>query len=668
MRFALILITFVGFVALCWHAVFKGTETRHLRGAVQISESVRADAQASLIGVNAVEINVIVDGRNAHLTGSAASEEMRQQAISAAQTVPLMANLTHDIVVAASNDQAVAEPTASAEGSETAPQQAPDQVADPVASTGGDTAVATTVVADQAPPPVVGDEAYYLLVWKEADGTVMINGNVPDKRTRETLLAAAEAISDLPLIEQVTESRDFPSTDWLDLNRRGIDALSTLQKGELSVVGEAVTLRGNVETRDEYDRLATLTAPNWNTEITVLRNEPDAEIALMVAADGSITGSGRLPEGMTPLEIATMLPGLSAAAFESEGYGFPIDWTAPMEGLNIVLPRLDSAQVHLKHDRLSLTGTLKDGYSIDGLQASLQSAMPEGWELDLDISAPPPLSELLLNKTDGVIGLSGVLPRGLPPEDAIAAFGDMAGASGLTEGGTGDAADWRALLGETAQTLDLFSDVTGTVSDKRIAVAGTLKAGYDAESVRDWHARQSSLQGWEFEIEAETTQPQEGDVRRVLNDTNAPEESFTSGFWLPVMSFAPSVDTCGNEIEALLKDDKVRFITSSARFEPGGKAILDRLAAVILRCADLSDIRLEIGGHTDSVGNDAANLRLSEKRANVVLDELVSRGIRADVMAAVGYGESEPIASNNTSDGRAQNRRITFGWSTGDKK
>ena len=73
-----------------------------------------------------------------------------------------------------------------------------------------------------------------------------------------------------------------------------------------------------------------------------------------------------------------------------------------------------------------------------------------------------------------------------------------------------------------------------------------------------------------------------------------------------------------------------------------------------------------IAGHTDSVGNDDANLRLSQERAEAVLSELTRRGVRAEAMTAVGFGEAEPIATNNNAEGRAQNRRITFSWSDSD--
>ena len=69
---------------------------------------------------------------------------------------------------------------------------------------------------------------------------------------------------------------------------------------------------------------------------------------------------------------------------------------------------------------------------------------------------------------------------------------------------------------------------------------------------------------------------------------------------------------------------------------------------------------IEIGGHTDNIGPIGGNIRLSERRANAVRDYLIFGGIEASRLTAVGYGPDQPIASNDTAEGRAANRRIEF--------
>jgi outer membrane protein OmpA-like peptidoglycan-associated protein len=69
-------------------------------------------------------------------------------------------------------------------------------------------------------------------------------------------------------------------------------------------------------------------------------------------------------------------------------------------------------------------------------------------------------------------------------------------------------------------------------------------------------------------------------------------------------------------------------------------------------------LRLEVEGHTDSVGSDDYNQQLSEKRAGAVRDYLVQQGISADGIVSRGLGKTQPVASNDTAEGRQQNRRV----------
>ena len=71
-------------------------------------------------------------------------------------------------------------------------------------------------------------------------------------------------------------------------------------------------------------------------------------------------------------------------------------------------------------------------------------------------------------------------------------------------------------------------------------------------------------------------------------------------------------------------------------------------------------MRIEVSGHTDSEGSPQANQVLSENRAKAVFDYLISKEIAADRLAYIGYGQTNPIASNDTEAGRAQNRRTEF--------
>lgn len=99
----------------------------------------------------------------------------------------------------------------------------------------------------------------------------------------------------------------------------------------------------------------------------------------------------------------------------------------------------------------------------------------------------------------------------------------------------------------------------------------------------------------------------------------------------------------------------VLFDTGSANLKPGAREKLARIAGVLLAHGSLN---VAIEGHTDSVGAEGLNQRLSEERANAVRDYLVRQGIAQGAVGTSGFGESQPVASNSTAAGRQQNRRV----------
>ena len=105
-----------------------------------------------------------------------------------------------------------------------------------------------------------------------------------------------------------------------------------------------------------------------------------------------------------------------------------------------------------------------------------------------------------------------------------------------------------------------------------------------------------------------------------------------------------------------------RFVLDGVYFDTGKTTIradsFARLDGVVEYMTHKKSARIEISGHTDNLGNPKANKTLSQKRAQACRDYLISKGIDAGRVVAVGYGDERPITSNETEDGRQKNRRI----------
>jgi outer membrane protein OmpA-like peptidoglycan-associated protein len=113
-----------------------------------------------------------------------------------------------------------------------------------------------------------------------------------------------------------------------------------------------------------------------------------------------------------------------------------------------------------------------------------------------------------------------------------------------------------------------------------------------------------------------------------------------------------------------LEKKGAKLILKGVNFESGSASLTQEsykiLNNVVPGLVDNKEVEIEIRGYTDSQGSAVSNQRLSERRANTVMQYLISKGVEAARLKAVGYGEKDPVASNRTAAGRAQNRRIEF--------
>lgn len=114
---------------------------------------------------------------------------------------------------------------------------------------------------------------------------------------------------------------------------------------------------------------------------------------------------------------------------------------------------------------------------------------------------------------------------------------------------------------------------------------------------------------------------------------------------------------CEGRFEILSRTGNIYFSSGSARLQKASAPLLNSLADIIERCPGLN---IEVGGHTDSDGGNAQNERLSRARAASVVDYLLATGLNPGTLESKGYGESFPIATNDTHEGKSKNRRIEF--------
>jgi outer membrane protein OmpA-like peptidoglycan-associated protein len=116
-----------------------------------------------------------------------------------------------------------------------------------------------------------------------------------------------------------------------------------------------------------------------------------------------------------------------------------------------------------------------------------------------------------------------------------------------------------------------------------------------------------------------------------------------------------SVERVGEDTLLVHFDSDILFDVNSAVIDSGGRATLEDVAGVL---NEYPKTAVVVQGHTDSTGSEELNQTLSERRATSVKNYLASRGVDDDRMAALGFGEGSPVASNDSESGRQQNRRV----------
>ena len=375
--------------------------------------------------------------------------------------------------------------------------------------------------------------------------------------------------------------------------------------------------------------------------------------------DGALAARGTAPTGTAQAMFAALGLGELPLAAGAPDALWPVAAASGLAGLRL----LDSGQVELSGQHLRLAGVARTPVEGEAARAALVENFPQGYDAVLELAylddGTPPAYALHYAAGTGP-RLQGKLPPGVSADDVALALGLE----------TLDNAADVALMGEEGQvspvmaalrpwlpeveTLDVAVDPDGTLVD-----AG-FGAGADLDLLSA--ALGADLAGAEgVTLRVRVVEPEEAEGTRRSNLLAGRDEVLQGGYWLPALDFAPAPGTCAAETDRALAANTIGFVTGSARLDARARGAVNALAGVLGLCLR-AGLRAEIGGHTDATGGDEANLALSEARAEAVRAALIARGVPEAGLSAAGYGAAEPIADNETEEGRAANRRTAVRW------
>jgi OOP family OmpA-OmpF porin len=293
--------------------------------------------------------------------------------------------------------------------------------------------------------------------------------------------------------------------------------------------------------------------------------------------------------------------------------------------------KLKDGKVTISDTKVSLSGMARDLGGREAIAAALQN-LPEGFSVAAnEIKAPPYVFQAYKDPVTMTVTLTGYVPDNKVHAAIATAAGRKFFSQKIVDNLKASIGAPSGFAGAVVPALGALSRLsTGTlvVTDREVKISGDALYEAAMAQIRASLAKDFP-QSWQLKAE------------------------------LSVKPAAAPVDptVCQQLLSELLEKGQIRFEPGRAAIDPDSAGLLDRLVETTLRCPNA---KIEIAGHTDAAGEDAFNQALSEKRAQAVADYLVKAGLSADRLVAVGYGSSQPVATNDTDEGKAQNRRIDF--------
>lgn len=477
---------------------------------------------------------------------------------------------------------------------------------------------------------------------KRDGAALVLSGHVPTPEARAAILAAARtAFADVEIRDDASYASGAPGS-FAAAAAYGLAQAAALSKGSVSLSDAGYSIAGEASTAAAYEAAmaATKALPAGVTLVKAEILPPELKpYAWSAVSDGrTLTLGGAVPseEARAGLAgaVAAAFPGIKVVDGLQVARGAPAgDFLAAAKLGVAQLAQLADGKAVLDDGRLSVSGSGKVGVTAEGIAAAIRTGLPQGFQLASVDVTPATITPYTLTaeKAGGALTLSGYYP------------------DDQTHQGILDAAR-RLFFDETVR--DQMAPGAGAPEGfAQAVVAGLGQLARLAQGTLTLSGTDAKLSGQALYEKAVV------DIQGAF--AAALPRRYMADAWIAVKPPEPAVDaaTCQGLFSALLAKGTILFDTGKASISGDSAGLLDNLVVVAQRCPDA---RIEISGHTDASGDATANLDLSKRRAEAVVGYLETAGIGADRLTAMGYGSTRPIGSNDTEEGRAQNRRIDF--------
>ncbi|MCG6883906.1 MAG: OmpA family protein [Silicimonas sp.] len=492
-------------------------------------------------------------------------------------------------------------------------------------------------------------------ILKNQDEISLI-GLVPLVSDPESIVEGVKSVASGAEVSDLLEVADFPVPEGWDIALAyGIDLLDTLPSSKLTVGPGALSIKAVAESPEDQQRLERQLKRNApsGVRLTLDIRAPRPVVAPFILRAVLDENGGRFDACTADSEEARKI--ILEAAFKANisggaacilGLGTPsTNWaTAAVAGFD-ALQKIGGGTLTISNADVTLVGRPGTSATLfERTAGELEYALPPVFSLATVLPVPEQAPEdgakappefVATRSPEGQVQLRGRLSDETMRAAVISFAAAQFGSDNVAPAMRLDAdvpPGWPKRVMAALSALGKLHNGVATVTPERIEVRGTTG---DQNAQGEIAGLLSEALGGAAKYELDVT------YREALD---------------PLASI-PTPEECIAMLNEAGAARKITFAPSSTDIEEDAQETIDKLAEILRDCQGAA---IEIGGHTDSQGREVMNEQLSQARADAVLNAIMARRILVSNLTAKGYGESRPIADNDTEEGREANRRIEF--------
>ncbi len=477
---------------------------------------------------------------------------------------------------------------------------------------------------------VVMAPEHHNFAFTYADAGVVLNGVVPSEAERERI--EREAANHFTTVDNQLQVTGKTSTEqWPAATEHAMRVLPLLNEGTATWQDGVFSVTGEVDGENEA-----LTREHFSTPVgAVALGEAELVVAtkpLHHSFKFSLDESGMELTGEAPtLEERERLRAEAAKhdsrvtnSLRVSGKEATPEWTIATERAIALLPLFNEGTAQWKDGVFSADATLDAENEAPAREqlTSLSEELTVG-EVSLKVSSTPQYHDFGFISDGSTIVLEGDVPTAEHRELILATAAER----------------FATVEDELVVTNQVATAQWSVAAERAMRVLPLLESG-----TAHW-------KGGVFSIDGVVSNTNETTAREQFR---MPVDTITLGD--ASLEVLQSVVTCKKQMSDALQSTTMNFATGTAIIEQKSLVLLERLAALAGMCPG----QLTIEGHTDNVGNPKDNKELSMERARAVRSALAGLGVDVSRLTALGFGADRPIASNDTAEGRARNRRIAI--------